>query len=91
MQQDDWALAKLDEKDRALLDFARKLNDEPGKMCRDDIARLRAAGFTDQNTFDAVVLVAYFNFMNRIADGFGVEPEPEKVQSNEGHLRELTS
>ncbi len=91
LQQDDWTLATLDDKDRVLLSFARKLNHTPGEMCLEDIARLRAAGFTDQNTFDAVVLVAYFNFMNRIADGFGVQPEPEKVQSYESHLRELTS
>jgi len=69
-----------------LLKFARKLNRTPGSIRKDDIGDLQAAGFSDRNIFDAVVLVAYFNFMNRIADGFGVEPEPEKEESFRRHL-----
>ncbi|MBI4458836.1 MAG: peroxidase [Acidobacteria bacterium] len=89
MQKDDWTLAALDEKDRALLRSARKLNDTPGEMSAADIEGLRSAGFTDQNIFDVVVIVAYFNFMNRIADGLGVVPELEKQESYERHLREV--
>lgn len=79
----------MEEKDHALLRFARKLNDNPSEMSAADIEGLRAAGFTDQNVFDVVVVVAYFNFMNRIADGLGVVPEPEKVESHERHMREV--
>jgi uncharacterized peroxidase-related enzyme len=89
LQRDDWTLAALDEKDRALLGFARKLNDTPSKMSAGDIQGLRATGFTDHNIFDLVVIVAYFNFMNRIADGMGVVPEPEKLESHERHIREV--
>lgn len=89
MQRDDWTLAILDEKDCALLSFARKLNGAPREMSAADIDGLRSAGFTDQNIFDVVVIVAYFNFMNRIADGLGVIPEPEKVESHERHMREV--
>ncbi|MBI4460647.1 MAG: peroxidase [Acidobacteria bacterium] len=89
MQTDDWTLAALDEKDRALLRFARKLNGTPGEMSAADIEVLRNAGLTDQNIFDLVVIVAYFNFMNRIADGLGVVPESEKLESYESHMREV--
>ena len=89
LQQDDWALANLDEKDLALLNFARKLNGAPGDIKKEDVDQLRDAGLTDENIFDAVVLVAYFNFMNRIADGLGVQPEPEKEESYQRHLREV--
>ncbi|OFV98719.1 MAG: hypothetical protein A3H94_05440 [Acidobacteria bacterium RIFCSPLOWO2_02_FULL_60_20] len=89
MQKDDWTLAILDEKDRVLLRFARKLNDIPREISAADIDELRLAGFTDQNIFDVVVIVAYFNFMNRVADGLGVVPEPEKLQSQELHMREV--
>ena len=89
LQRDDWTLAKLDDKERALLDFARKLNDNPGDVRQPHIDQLRSAGLSDQNIFDVVVLVAYFNFMNRIADGLGVEPEPEKQKSYESHLAEV--
>lgn len=91
LQLDNSALADLNEKDRTLLSFARVLNNSPSEIHREDMDRLRAAGFTDQNIFDAVVLVAYFNFMNRIADGFGVEPDPERQKSYETHLAEVLS
>ncbi|MBI2819162.1 MAG: hypothetical protein HYX73_04215 [Acidobacteria bacterium] len=79
----------MEDKDRALLHFARKLNDTPREMSVADIDKLRSAGFTDQNIFDVVVIVAYFNFMNRIADGLGVVPEPEKLESHDRHMREV--
>ena len=91
LQRDDWALATLDDKDRTLLNFARKLNNTPGEMGSEDVDRLRAAGFTDRNIFDVVVIVAYFNFMNRISDGFGVVPESWKVESYERHMREVVA
>ena len=79
----------MEDKDRALLHFARNLNDAPNEMSLADVEGLRSAGFTDQNIFDVVVIVAYFNFMNRIADGLGIVPEPEKVESHERHMREV--
>ena len=89
MQRDDWSLASLDNQDRALLNFARKLNAMLEEVRSEDIELLRAAGFTDRNIFDIVVIVAYFNFMNRIADGFGVAPESWKTESEERHTREV--
>ena len=91
LQKDDWTLARLDDKDRALLGFARKLNDLPGDVRPEDIDHLQAAGFTDQNIFDVVLIVGYFNFMNRISDGLGVVPESWKQESYERHLREITA
>lgn len=79
----------MDERDRALLQFARKLNDTPSEISQADIDGLRSAGFTDPNIFNVVVIVAYFNFMNRIADGLGVVPEAEKLESHERHMREV--
>ncbi len=88
LQQDHWALASLDDKDRALLSFARKLNDTPGDVISDDIDSLRASGLTDQNIFDVVAIVAYFNFMNRIADGVGIVLESWKQESYDRHRKE---
>ena len=72
-----------------MLRFARKLNDTPSAISLPDVEGLRSAGFTDQDIFDVVVIVAYFNFMNRIADGLGVVPELEKLESHEQHMREV--
>ena len=91
LQRDEWSLATLDEKDRALLAFARKLNDHTSEMRREDLDQLRAIGHTEESIFDAVVLVSYFNFINRVADGLGVVPEPDLQESYERHMREVMS
>lgn len=42
-----------------------------------DLERLRRVGLSDRDILDAVQVVAYFNYINRIADALGVDPEPE--------------
>lgn len=46
-------------------------------MRSDDVAALRAAGWTDGQISDAVQVIGYFNYINRVADGLGVDLEPE--------------
>ena len=70
--------AELDSADRCLLDYALKLNDRPGEMGADDVAALRRAGFDDRAIHDACAITAYFAFVNRIADGLGVQVETER-------------
>ncbi len=38
---------------------------------------LREQGWSDRELHDACQVIAYFNYINRIADGLGVDPEPE--------------
>jgi alkylhydroperoxidase family enzyme len=40
-----------------------------------DIARLRKAGWSDRAILDLTLVVGYFAFVNRIADGLGVQLE----------------
>jgi uncharacterized peroxidase-related enzyme len=61
--------------DWALLVYADKLTRAPAAVTADDVAQLRAAGFDDRAIHDACAIVAYFAFVNRIADGLGVELE----------------
>lgn len=61
--------------DRALLVYAAKLTHTPGAMNAGDVELLRQAGFNDRAIHDACTLVGYFAFVNRIADGLGVELE----------------
>jgi alkylhydroperoxidase family enzyme len=44
-------------------------------MTASDLDRLRAHGFDDRATHDATQVVAYFNYITRIAHALGVEPE----------------
>jgi alkylhydroperoxidase family enzyme len=60
-----------------MLDYAVKLTHEPWSITRDDIDRLRAAGFDDRGIHDICAVIAYYAFVNRIADGLGVEVEGE--------------
>ena len=75
--QSDWRSAELDPADRALCEYAEKLTRQPGVMTEDDAETLRAAGFDDVQIHDAIQVVAYFNYINRVADGVHVELEPE--------------
>ena len=74
--QDDYRTAGLTPREVALLDFAVKLTKEPTAVRRDDLDALRGHGFTDEQLVDAVHCIGYFNFINRVLDGLGVDPEP---------------
>ena len=65
----------FDERERALLRYAEKLTLTPALMRADDVESLRQAGLDDQAIHDTCSIVAYFAFVNRIADGLGVELE----------------
>jgi uncharacterized peroxidase-related enzyme len=67
----------LDPADRVMLEYALKLTRTPGEIERADIERLRAAGFDDRAIHDVCSIAAYYAFVNRIADGLGVELEPK--------------
>ena len=49
----------------------------PASVAADDIARLREQGWSDAAIHDAIQVVSYFNYVNRVADAVGIEDEPE--------------
>jgi uncharacterized peroxidase-related enzyme len=74
--QKDYRLAGLTSREVALLDFAVTLTKAPSSIQRCDLDALRAHGLTDEQLVDAVHCISYFNFINRVLDGLGVDPEP---------------
>ncbi len=70
------AKVPLSGRTRALVDYAIKLTREPGRMVEEDLASLHGAGLSDPAIHDAAAIAAYFNFVNRIAEGLGVALEP---------------
>lgn len=58
-----------------MIDYVLKLTRTPGAMNVDDVGRLRAAGFDDTAALDICQVAAYYNYVNRLADGMGVELE----------------
>lgn len=77
----DYRGAALNPADRALCDFAARLTVAPGSMGERDIAALRGHGFTDEQVSAAVQVVAYFNSINRIALGLGVDRDAGMAMS----------
>ena len=68
--------APLAPADRAMLDYALKLTHSPSEIGAADIEHLRGVGFDDRAIHDACAIAAYYAFVNRIADGLGVDLEP---------------
>ncbi len=58
---------------------AEKLTSAPSAITESDLDPLRAEGLTDQDILDITLVVAYFNFVNRIALGLGVSYSPEEL------------
>jgi uncharacterized protein YciW len=58
-----------------MLAYAVKLTRAPAAVAEADIERLRTAGFDDTAVLDICQVVSYYNYVNRLADGLGVELE----------------
>lgn len=72
---DDWRQAPLSGRFGRLVEFAEKVTRSPAACTESDIAELRAADWSDEAIHDAVQVIAYFNYINRVAEGLGVAPE----------------
>lgn len=75
MEDRDPGIDELGPKRAALVAYALKLTREPRAMVRADVESLRAVGFTDRDVLQIAELVGYYAYVNRIADGLGVELE----------------
>lgn len=73
---DDWRTAELSPRERALCAFAERLTRAPGRMDCDALDALRAHGLDDAALHEAAQIVAYFNYINRVADALHVDLEP---------------
>lgn len=73
--ESDYKTASLSERDLAMLAYVDKLTRTPAAMTADDVEKLRLAGFIDATILDICQVAAYYAFVNRIADGLGVELE----------------
>jgi uncharacterized peroxidase-related enzyme len=71
----DLVTADITDAERAMLEYVVKLTRFPGQMVERDVALLRSHGFDDRGIHDICSIAAYFAFVNRIADGLGVELE----------------
>ena len=71
----DYTTAPITPKERVMLDYVVKLTKDATKVWKDDIERLRAAGFDDQGILQITLIASWFNYINRVADALGVGRE----------------
>jgi uncharacterized peroxidase-related enzyme len=70
--------------DKALLNFARKLNEQPAKIAARDVEALRTYGFSDAHILETVLMVGLAKFSNIVAFGLGTVPDFEPVKLGGG-------
>ncbi len=77
--KEDYTQVDLSEIDKKLCDLAWTLSKYPGVIdSNTHIESLRDSGADDTGMLDATLVIAYFNFVNRIVLGLGVALEPEQ-------------
>lgn len=85
----DWRTSGLDSATETLVEFGIKLTLDPSEIVSDDVERLREAGFDDVGISSCVQVVAYFNYINRVAEGLGVDYE-DWIE-HDGRIKDDTS
>jgi uncharacterized peroxidase-related enzyme len=74
----DFRNTNLNERELGLCDFAQKLTHHPSRSQEDDYVKgLTSLGLSDEGILDATLVVAYFNFVNRIVMALGVDLEED--------------
>ncbi|MEF8874725.1 MAG: peroxidase-related enzyme [Candidatus Thermoplasmatota archaeon] len=76
---DDHIKLDLSEKHHTMLDFAEKLTEAPDSIAEEDVESLKNDDFSDQDILNIVLVTGYFNFVNRIALGLGLDVHEEEV------------
>ncbi len=71
----NWRVAGLSAERLAMLSYVEKLTKTPADMAKDDVDALVAVGFTDSDILHICEVTAYYAYVNRIADGLGVQLE----------------
>jgi uncharacterized peroxidase-related enzyme len=61
----------------AIRDYVAALTNTPASVSEENIHALRAVGLDDRAIHDVVTVAAYFNFVNRVVMGLGVELETD--------------
>ena len=71
----DYRRAGLDEKTRAMLDYAIKITKTPVECDEADIEKLRALGFSLDDVYDVITTASVYNYNNRVAEAAGHIPD----------------
>ena len=79
----DYRRAGLDEKTRAMLDYAVKITRTPVDCSEADIQKLQRLGFSLDDVYDIITTASVYNYNNRVAEAAGHLPD----RKNHGAFR----
>ena len=74
-------LTKLSQREQALCVLAEKLSAMPTRMVEEDWQPLRDLGFDDRACLEVAHIVGLFNYLTRLADGFGLRLDARTQES----------
>ena len=77
--QQDFRASKLEQRHKALCEWAEKLTLTPAKCTREDIENLKAEGWSEEQIASAAQIIGYFNYVNRLLNGLGVSTDGDIV------------
>jgi alkylhydroperoxidase family enzyme len=58
-----------------MVEYVVKVTKDATKVWRDDMDKLRTAGFDDRGILQITLIASWFNYINRVADALGVGRE----------------
>jgi uncharacterized peroxidase-related enzyme len=70
---DDFSSVPLNEKQSAMLAYAKSLTENPSSVTENSVVKMKKTGFSDEEILNINLIISYFNFVNRIAMGLGIE------------------
>jgi uncharacterized peroxidase-related enzyme len=73
----NYRVAKLDPRQRAMLDFAVMMTENSAKIEEPDRQALRDVGFSDRDIWDIAATASFFNMSNRMASAIDMRPNAE--------------
>lgn len=71
----DPAAAELPPRGTAIVHYVVKLTRTPAAVTANDLTPMREAGLDDRSIHDVCAVASYYGFVNRLANGLGVELE----------------
>lgn len=83
--------AKLDAREKALAEWARKVVRSPNATTAADVQGLRAAGLSEREIFEATALVAFRVAFSTVNDALGARPDRQLAEAAPPAVRAAVS
>jgi uncharacterized peroxidase-related enzyme len=81
----------LDDRERALAGWARRLAADPNGVAASDVDELRSAGYDDAQVLAITAYVALRIAFSTVNDALGVQPEPELAELTPAAVRAVVT